>query len=684
VSALKALAVLVFIGMAGLALATLLVSRGPVPAEVSGSPIPPEFPWSTVDAVLDDGGFVTRVPDGEAYATLRYGSAQAFSQLVHTYRSRVTPEHRIVAAVIETSDDGANWTEAGKAENDNGELIFDLAGAGSHTFWKLLVVRSGGAPDVVFGQLTFATHGYTFLRTLPLDVVWLGLMPASALMFMAFRLPVSMGRLFLAAAVPAALFLAIYSLGYVEFRTVISPDSFGYLGPVLYGHYSPLRNIGYPSMLLALQNTVGLDRLAWVQLGAGIACYFAGAWLLAARFKRKWIAVLLALAFLLQGSLSRYAPHLLTEALFMAGFGLFAAALGVLAWRRATAAVVAAAVGIALMTLTKTLGVVVVLPALLLVRFLPTGTRLSTSGVIVASGLATYALMAISSYARTGAASPESYMGYQLIGNVGWMLDDTSMPPSGLTREMINAAATVTARRPADLADIDSLASLDRYVDITEQDFDPVLWGNLVPIANTQLATAKEVDSFFLRFSLSSIRAHPLAYMRHVAAHFYGMWRDLGRALPLRYATMDFRRQLIFDGPPEFDPRQVPASVVKPYPDAETVKADIFRQSKLPLMLGQVWSANPIGSGATIALGTLSVFLTILFFIPGQLTRIYRTEIMIALSLNAYFGAHVLLHVTDPRYASGGIFAAIFLAASFAFTTLSICPVPGWRTGPSP
>ncbi len=519
---------------------------------------------------------------------------------------------------------------------------------------------------------------------MPLDAVWLGLLPASALILMAFRFTVSLGLVFAVTALPASLFAGLYSLGYVEFRTVISPNSFGYLGPILYGQYSPLRNVGYPTILLVLQNTIGLDRLAWVQFGAGLACYFAGAWLLAARFERRWIAVLLALAFLLQSSLSQYAPQLLTEALFMAGFGLFAAALGVLAWRRKTGAVVAAAVGIVLMTLTKTLGVVAVVPALLLVRFLPVGARLSASGVIVASGLATYTLMAISSYARTGATTPESYMGYQLIGNVGWMLDDTSMPPSNLTRELISAAAAVIERRPVDLADIDSHASLDRYVDITEQDFDAVLWGKLVPIANTRLATAPEVDSFFLRFGLSSIRAHPLAYMRHVAAHFYGMWRDLGRALSLRYATMHFRRQLIFEGPPEFDPTQVPISVVRPYPSEEAVKGDIFRQSTLPLILSEVWSANLIRSGLTVALGALSVFLSALFFVPGQLTQIYRTEIMIALSLNAYFGANVLLHVADPRYACGGIFAAIFLAASFAFTTLSIAHIPARRSKSSP
>ena len=65
----------------------------------------------------------------------------------------------------------------------------------------------------------------------------------------------------------------------------------------------------------------------------------------------------------------------------------------------------------------------------------------------------------------------------------------------------------------------------------------------------------------------------------------------------------------------------------------------------------------------------LRVFAVVLFLVPGRLTRVYRTEIMIALSLNAYFGSHVLLQVTLQRYAAAGILAAFFLATSFAFTT---------------
>ena len=41
----------------------------------------------------------------------------------------------------------------------------------------------------------------------------------------------------------------------------------------------------------------------------------------------------------------------------------------------------------------------------------------------------------------------------------------------------------------------------------------------------------------------------------------------------------------------------------------------------------------------------MRVFAVVLFLVPARLMRVYRTEIMIALSLNAYFGSHVLLQV---------------------------------------
>jgi hypothetical protein len=662
---LRVFAVLVFVGLSGLAIATLLVSRGPIAAEVIGSPTPPEHSSPPVSEVLDTGNVITRAPDGEAYVQIRYDAPEAFRQLIHVYRIEVLPQNRIITAALKTSDDGTNWKDVAEAGGENGFFAFDLRNAGAHKFWKMIVVRSGDAPEVVFGRISFVKER-SIIRSVPVDLVWLGLLPASVLILISFQLSLSLGRLFTVTALPVALFVLLYSLGYADFHTAIAPDSWRYLQPVLKGSYSSFRNAGYPTILLAVHNTIGLDHLAWVQGSAGIACYLAGAWLLAVRFGNKWIGLVLALAVLLQGSISQFAPHVLTEALFMAGLGLFAAALGALAWRPERPAVIAAAIGIILVILTKSIGVVLLLPALLLIRFLPKGKRLSVSGVIVISGLATYALMGISSFTRTGALT-ESSAGYSLIGHVGWMLDDAAMPPSDLTRTLISAAAPVVEKRPADLTNIDSLAALNRYVDITVQDYNTVLWQKLVPIAKSQLGSEEKIDSFFWRFGLSSIRAHPSSYIRHVTAHFYGMWRDLGQTYPLRLATVDIRRQpvvLPLDA-------EMPGNVLTPYPSEEIVRAEIHTQSSLPLVQTNFWSYYLISPKRTVALGALALLLSILFLIPSPLAYIYRTEIMIALSLNAYFGAHVLLQVSLQRYATAGVLAAIFLAVSFVFTSVS-------------
>ena len=132
-------------------------------------------------------------------------------------------------------------------------------------------------------------------------------------------------------------------------------------------------------------------------------------------------------------------------------------------------------IGIVLATLAKSVGLVLVVPALLLVRFLLKGARLRFSVPIVAAGLLTYGAMAVHGYSRTGNFAPESFAGYALFGQVAWMLDENFMPESELTRALRDAAAPVVQRRPANLTQIDSLATLNRYVDYTVQEYNSVL-----------------------------------------------------------------------------------------------------------------------------------------------------------------------------------------------------------------
>jgi hypothetical protein len=249
------------------------------------------------------------------------------------------------------------------------------------------------------------------------------------------------------------------------------------------------------------------------------------------------------------------------------------------------------------------------------------------------------------------------------------MLDDTSMPPSDLSKKLIDAAAPIVAQRPAGLTDINSFAALDRYVDVTAGDYGAVLWEKLVPIAAKDLGSEVAINSFLLRLGISSIRAHPVSYLRHVGAHFYGLWRDLKWTLSLRSATMLVREKPVYVIP-QLAPDLIKATArFASLPSNDAVAdAEVARQLVLPLR--DRWSESLIVIVGPFTLGALAFVLSILFLIPGRLTCLYRTEVMIALSVNAYFGSHVLLQVSLHRYAAAGTLAIMFLAMSFAFTTL--------------
>jgi hypothetical protein len=672
---LTAFAVLVLTLLFGLALATVLISREQrTPVEVSGSPTPPEYTTRTVNNLMGTGDFVTRAPDGEAFAQMRFGSPQTFDRIVHAYGTEVWAPYRIRKAAIQTSDNGIDWTNAAQADERAGELTFEVRDAGAHAYWRMVVLESGEAQEVVFGNLRYVTSD-NMLRRFPVDVAWLSLTPALILLFACLPPRLSPGRLFVSVAVPVALFVSIYSFGYVAYHTINYPDSSTYLQRVLTGTYSPVRNSGYPFLLVVVNKTLGLDRLAWLQFGTIIACYFAGAWLLVSHLQNKWLGPLLVLAFVLQGATSMFADHILTEALFTAGLALFAASLGALARRPGVYAVIGGMIGVVLATLAKSIGLVLVVPALLLVRFLPRGARLYVAVPIVAAGLLTYGAMAVHGYSRTGNFAPESFAGYALFGHVAWMLDDAYMPQSQLTRALINAAEPVVHKRPGDLTQIDSLAALDRYVDYTLQEYNLLLWQTLSLVAGPYLGSAQAANAFYMQFALSSIRAHPAPYLRHVAAHFYGLWRDLGYIEPLKISAIGIRSEV---GALEIQLRkQAPASVLAPYPEPAQLRTERITQDALPLAFERIWNRYWIRPACTIALGILALGLSLLFLIPGRLALTYRTEIMIALSLNAYFSAHALLQVSLGRYADVGILAALMLAVSFVTTSLGAVK---WRS----
>ena len=192
--------------------------------------------------------------------------------------------------------------------------------------------------------------------------------------------------------------------------------------------------------------------------------------------------------------------------------------------------------------------------------------------------------------------------------------------------------------------------------------------------SQNNLARSRPINSFFLRFGISSIRAHPLAYLRHVRGAFLtACGATSARTLPVaRRDSICSSRTGFIERPDEPVALRsaVPASVLTPYPSEEIVKGEVASRSNLPLMFNRFFGAPISFPDGRSRLGCWpSCLLSILFLVPSRLAYLYRTEIMIALSLNAYFGAHVLLQVSLDRYAAAAVFAAIFLAASFVFTT---------------
>jgi hypothetical protein len=376
--------------------------------------------------------------------------------------------------------------------------------------------------------------------------------------------------------------------------------------------------------------------------------------------------------FLAQGVTTTFSDRILTEALFTAGLGLFAAALGALAWQARPVAQMAGVAGIVLAISAKTLGIVLVIPALLIARFLPRNVRFRRSAPIAAAGLATYLAMAGYNYLHTRVFAPESFAGEVLVAHVAWMLDDTYMPKTDLTREMLATAADVVRKRPDNLTKIDSRDALDRYVSYTAVEEGEIFWNGLYPVGAPHFSSGAQENAFYLQFAISTIRVHPFPYIVHSAAHFYGLWRDLGNIQSLREATIDIRSQPLRETASDRQLRDSnPPSILARYPEQSQLEAELKTQKRLPLAFPALWDHRWINSLSTIALGALSLILCALYFIPSTLALFYRTEIMIALSLNAYFAAHSLMYASEPRYANVGILAALFLAASFVVTSIS-------------
>jgi hypothetical protein len=662
-------------------------------AEIQGSRVNPTFPFRSEQNVLGGGDFGTFVPG--AFVTVRFSRPYSFTHVRHIYpfSQYALPWLQVTAAELQWSDDGSNWQVADTATAAGGTMYFRVAAAGAHEWWRLVVVGWAGLPDLLLGNLWFDPADGPF--TIPYDVSW-GLLCAGVLgILLTFR-ALTAGRAWMLASAAAAAFVFSYALLLAPYQIISTNDSFSYVQPLLVGTYDSLRNIGYPNLVRLLGITIGLENLAIFQLliqllSLGVLSFVM--W----RCYGMWVALVAILggALFLTGWIVFFAPYVLVESISTSA--LLLAAAGIIGASRhpSTRMFILAGAGLALATVAKSTGLAMALAAIPIVRFLPRGCRLRGVTLVVVPSIAAYLLMSAHHYAREGLFAPEAASGLVLLGHIGWMLQGELPQYPGLIEKLQEAAAPSFAGKPPAGLKISSWTKLDDYVDYTSQLEDWLMVGKIIPALrqyDPKLDWIK-MNSISTQVAFVSIAADPRTYARHVAAHFYGMWRQVGRAwIDLQSGTIGFRSAYELQLEDFREGGSPFRTLLGPPFTAERVREAARRQATVTLASNDLLDyLAPIVRDATrrgylsLGLGAISLLLCAAIFFPGRFATAYRAEIMLAFVLNAYMLAHALVVWSSVhRYVAPVIPVIFAFALCLLHTSLRIVgPRMGSSSGKS-
>lgn len=684
-----------------------------LPAAVDGSPSPPaeQFDWRSIDPanVLPGryGNFAVDAPDGEAHVRFDFGAPRRFASLRHAYtRPAPDPWYRIRELRVDYSDDATTWSTVGPlaadAADDQARIRFDLGQAGAHRWWRVVATASDAHRLAIFGSLRFETPP-SWSRLLPLDVL-LGL--GSLLAFaVSRRVGVARAR---AALIAVSCWVVSLSLALALAASpswvLLGPDSFAYLAWLLNGELSSAVTAGYPLFVSLVDRVLGLDRLPLLQLSAELAAMVAAAFVVHETRRTDAVVFLLAVPLLL-GALAQFGLALGTEALFLSGFTAAAAALGAATHEPSRRILVTAGIGLSVAVAVKSVGIVLVVPALMAMRFVPSAARRRYALLAILPPLLVYLLMCADGLRRFGEFAPQAFGGVALVGHVAWIegsgdaADDSRAGPEA-QRALTEALAPLLADRPDPRTAIrrsieqGDPAALDAYVDRSSMEY-----GALLVAVDTHLRSrlrdpvsgrdpaAVSLNAEMMALARQRIASDPAAYAAHVAAHFHGLWRDAGTggyivrnsatSIPHPLENLASTRANV----PLLDSWLHPLALeriaprIAPRPDARQSLDAAARQS---LLRPGLWppSAEVPAAGttrrATTILGFVALALCALWLAPRHIAAPWSAQIATALMLNGYFLGHSLFQVTLVRYAHVALPAMLLLAIGVASTALRL------------
>jgi hypothetical protein len=427
------------------------------------------------------------------------------------------------------------------------------------------------------------------------------------------------------------------------------PDSGGYIAwppdpqrmpliDVLYTLFHQL--LGYPG-LLALQ--VNLVLLAYL---AALAC-------LAHATQRYWPFIPMTILPWFWGNFLVYATAVASEPWFIAGALLGAA--GVVAivrgGRRFNASI--AAFGLLLAVISKAVGMVLVVPAIIAYRFIPGERRYRLKLVAIIIAPAILAYLGMMTYGRFtyGRWSPHVVGGYSLVGYVAWMLDADDLPPEyrEAGRQAVDRLRQLYSQMPA-------MTEPNQYVDFAAVKYNEGLYGIIVPtlenrvqelmprdnLPNTAVSTM--ANDLFGSWARAAIWRHPFRYLSHCMLNFWGVWRDgLVRQVSLGLVA---KETFLYGFQEQHGAREDYRLYLEDWQRRNESRALTVKQYGI-LSVASLSSAQKL---AALALMMIGLALSFLYLFPKRLIQGIAPLIVCVLFINSYCAGHALFQVSLVRY----------------------------------
>jgi len=469
---------------------------------------------------------------------------------------------------------------------------------------------------------------------------------------------------------------------------VPSPDSDGYL------NWSLFRTVGYPLLLhfyhLAFRSWEYLALFQLNLLLAGVFFLTYAVTRITGSYFIGWLFLALVVG---AGNMLLSAADVLTEAAFSA-FAMLHLAFTILFFERGRPLFgLLAGLALAAAVLVKSVALVLVGPLILFLLLVPASRR-ALFILVFCPAIVAWLTPSIYNLGRHGFFESSIAGGYALGGHVAWGIYPHSGSAYFEEASLIERRLRpVLAHRPA------KSNSVGEYVNFTANEYNTLLWGNVVPELATHYANicspgfwemlskcswnecssrcVPKLNETLQQLAKEAIGSSPRKYAYHVLAHDYGMWRDVFAAgTDFLSGAISRAESLLASYDPKSSGNLVILAPLPPFKSVSERQAivsgiDNWASKKLfDLVMLRVlseWVGQYVLHRYTVLMFGIGVFACLLAFRLSQLSSASKAYCYSGLYLNAYFLGTALVQPSLYRYAwtMQGVMATMLLLGMY-------------------